>query len=370
MAEEINLGTILIVGGTGLLGHHLAQDLIEYGIKGDHIHVIDLHVDRNRIPIVSYHQADITSKQGVRNVFQQVKPRVVFHAASPNPFENNRKILDQVNIIGTRNLIDSAKEMGTVKAFVYVSSSSVVHDHYHPLINADENLPVLYYPQQPSYYSHTKAIAEDIVLAANRSVATMLTVAVRPASMYGEGDEMQIPNQVRNAKAGRARNQIGPGNNKFDNTYVKNLAHAQILAAKALVKAADEAPLSKNERVEGEAFFVTDDGSYTFWETSRLIAEFAGYPVKPEDIRKIPYPLVFGIVWLIGWAYWVFTFGKEMAFSTRIVRMFAQERTFCIDKIRTRLGYRARYTTAEGMKRSVVWYLEHQDFVSATKKGN
>jgi sterol-4alpha-carboxylate 3-dehydrogenase (decarboxylating) len=187
--------------------------------------------------------------------------------------------------------------------------------------------------------------------------------------MYGEGDESQVPNLIRNAKVGRARNQIGSGENKFDNTYVKNLTYAQTLVGHALIKAANKPQLSKSERVEGDAFFVTDDDSYTFWETNRLIAKFAGYPVEPEDIRKIPYPIVLGIVWILSWIYWIISFGQEMAFSTRIVRMFARERTFCIKKIKTRLGYRPRYTTAKGMKRSVVWYLEHQDLGRGVKSG-
>lgn len=143
MGREQDFGPILVVGGAGFLGHHLVYDLLEYGIDGDKIHVLDLNTERNRITPVLYHSADITSKQGVQNVFQEAKPRVVFHTVSPDPFETNRKFLDNVNIIGTRNLVESAQEIGTVKAFIYISSSSVVHDYYHPLVKADENLPVL-----------------------------------------------------------------------------------------------------------------------------------------------------------------------------------------------------------------------------------
>ncbi|KAF2803984.1 NAD(P)-binding protein, partial [Mytilinidion resinicola] len=209
---------ILVIGGTDFLGHHLVQDLLDNGVKHDQIHALDLKTDRNLVSGVTYHQADITSKSAIDPLLQKVRPTVVSHTASPNPFETNRAILDKVNIDGTRNLIEGAQEVGMVKAFIYTSSSSLVHDHYHPLINADETLPVLYYPQQSNYYSHTKAVAEDIVLAANRRVGSMLTVALRPTSMYGEGDEGQIPNLVRNARAGRAGHHIGPGNNKFDNT--------------------------------------------------------------------------------------------------------------------------------------------------------
>jgi sterol-4alpha-carboxylate 3-dehydrogenase (decarboxylating) len=153
---------------------------------------------------LTYHHADITSIEEIKKVLQLIKPTLLFHMASPYPFETNRTILEQVNINGTRNLVDSAQLVGSVAAFIYTSSSSVIHDHYHPFQSADETHCVLYFPEQPNYYSHTKAVAEGIVLPANRKSGSMSTVAIRPASIYGEADTTQIPNLVKSAKAGRA----------------------------------------------------------------------------------------------------------------------------------------------------------------------
>ncbi|KAF1953856.1 NAD(P)-binding protein [Byssothecium circinans] len=370
MVTNLASQSILVVGGNGCLGQHLIEDLVERGADTSRIHILDLKSnDARTTPGVTYHHANITSPEEVEAVLQLVKPNVLFHMASPYPFESNRTILEHVNITGTRNLIETAQKVGTVAAFVYTSSSSVIHDHYHPLHDADETFPVLYFPEQPNYYSHTKAVAEGIVLAANRKGGgTMLTVAIRPASMYGEGDTTQTPNLVKSAKAGRANMQIGSGNNKFDNTYVKNLTHAQILAAEVLLEASGVDPLPDDMRVEGEAFFVTDDNPYTFPGYTRLVAEFAGHPVKAEDVRTIPLWLMLSLVYAAEWMYWIVTFGREMAFSTRGVRLLAQERTFKIDKIKTRLGYRPRFTTAEGTKRAVDWFIEHQEVAPAEKK--
>jgi sterol-4alpha-carboxylate 3-dehydrogenase (decarboxylating) len=368
MSESLATRVILIVGGSGFLGQHLMDDLIERGVSANHIHVLDLKVDGRQHSGSTYHQVDIVSLEEVNAALQRIKPSVIFHMASPYPFESNRAILEQVNITGTRNLIDSAQTVGSVEAFVYTSSSSVVHDHYHPLQAANETLPVLYHPTQPNYYSHTKAIAEQIVLSANRKASAMLTVAIRPASMYGEADTTQIPNLVKSAKAGRAHIQIGPGTNKFDNTYVKNLTHGQILAAEALLQAVGTDPLPVDKRVEGEAFFVTDEDSYTFPGYTRLVAKYAGHPVDDKDIRTIPFWLMLSLIHIVGWLYWLFTFGKHMAFSTSVVRMLAQERTFDISKIKTRVGYRPRFTTAEGTKRAVEWYLEHEGRDATVKK--
>lgn len=72
--------------------------------------------------------------------------------------------------------------------------------------------------------THTKALAENLVLKANR-VGGMLTVAIRPTTIYGEGDLLITANLCRNACMGRARNQLGDGKNLVDVTYVKNVAY-------------------------------------------------------------------------------------------------------------------------------------------------
>ncbi|CAL4067047.1 unnamed protein product, partial [Meganyctiphanes norvegica] len=74
-------------------------------------------------------------------------------------------LLDQVNIHGTRNVIDAATKAG-VRAMVYTSSMNLGFGGSE-IINEDENLP--YYPitDYVDNYSKTKAISEMLVLMAN-----------------------------------------------------------------------------------------------------------------------------------------------------------------------------------------------------------
>lgn len=360
---------ILVVGGNGFLGQHLIQDLIERGALPDNIHIFDLKHGQSPNPDVSFHQGDIQSAENVKEVLQLVKPSIIFHTASPYPFENNHAILERVNINGTRNLVKQAHEHGSVDAFIYTSSSSVVHNYYHPLRHVDESHPVLYSPQQPNFYSHTKAVAESIILSANNNGSRMLTAALRPASMYGEGDTTQIPNLVESARAGRSSMRFGGEENGFDNTYIKNLTHAEILAVEALLAERESGEmLPHDQRVQGEAFFITDDDTYSFPAFTRLVAEFAGHPVDPDKVRTIPLWLMLLLVGAAEWVYWVVTLGKKMAFSTQVVRMVAQERTFDIAKAKARLGYTPRFTTRDGTKRAVEWFLEHEETEREGKK--
>ncbi|KAL2126597.1 hypothetical protein VTI74DRAFT_568 [Chaetomium olivicolor] len=351
-----SLGSILVVGGCGFLDHHIIRELLEQDASAS-ISVLDLRTNANRHPAVTYYSGDITQKSQVEAVFTKVKPKTVFHTVSPHPLQVDHNLLDKVNIVGTQNLVACAQQAGTV-AFVYTSSTSVIHDHHVPLCDVTEAAyPVIFHPQQPEHYAHTKAIAETLVLNANR-VGGLLTASIRPTTIHGEGDLLVTSNLCRTAYTGRAWLQFGDGKNLMDITYVGNVAYAEVLAAHALVLASSSSPLPETQRVEGEAFFVRNDERYPFWEINRMAARMAGYPVEKKDIWAIPLWLVTAGAFLVQWLVWGLTLGKkEPLLTTRVVRLITIERTFSIDKIRERLGYRPRVSTEEGLQKAVSWYM-------------
>ncbi|KAH8812906.1 hydroxysteroid dehydrogenase [Xylogone sp. PMI_703] len=356
MALVSDLDPVLVVGGCGFLGNHIINELFRRDPSAS-ISVLDMRITNAR-PLVSYYTADITQKSQVEDVFAKVNPKTVFHTVSPHPLQRDHQLLHKVNVTGTQNLVECAQQFGT-KVFVYTSSTSVVHDHHSPLCNVTESLPVLFHPQQPEQYAHTKALAERIVLDANR-VNNMLTVAIRPTTIYGEGDLLLTANLCRTAYTGRARNQLGDGKNLMDVTYAGNVAYAQILAARALISVPpSSAMLLQSRRVDGEAFFVRNNERYTFWEINRIASRIAGYPIKKEDIRVIPLWLIMIISFLSQWLFWIFTLGKkEPLLTTRVIRLVTIERTFSINKIEERLGYKAPYATEEGLERAIGWYMK------------
>lgn len=76
-----------------------------------------------------------------------------------------------------------------MKAFVYTSSASVVHDSVSDMIEGDDSPPLLYLPDQTEIYSHSKAVADQLVLDANSTTpGGMLTSCIRPSMIFGEGD--------------------------------------------------------------------------------------------------------------------------------------------------------------------------------------
>ncbi|GAA5945451.1 hypothetical protein JCM3775_006782, partial [Rhodotorula graminis] len=77
------------------------------------------------------------------------------------------------------------------------------------------------------------AKAESIVLAANGK-GGLLTVAIRPAGIFGPGDRQAIPGMMDVLKSGKTKFQVGTNENLFDWTYVDNVVHAHLVAAERL----------------------------------------------------------------------------------------------------------------------------------------
>ena len=199
------------------------------------------------------------------------RPDAVIHTASPH-FNLANEILRRVNVDGTKILLKASQAAG-VKAFVYTSSASVILDPRAELVNADETFPLVEGKQQPEYYTSTKAWAESAVLAANRTPSnSFLTCALRPAGIFGEGDQQNLPKMVSAYRKGQTKFQVGDNNNLFDFTYVENVAHGHLLAVQALLQTHTlaTAPLDY-EKVDGEAFFITNGQPVYFWDFARAV---------------------------------------------------------------------------------------------------
>ena len=137
-----SVGPVLVTGGYGFISYHLVSRILKSS-PGYAIHVLDINTTPNRLPNVKYHDCDISSAAAVRAVVQEAKPRTVFHATSPNSMILNDVRFKAVIVGGTRNLLVASKEVGSVRALVYTSTSSVIHDYLTDLVDADETLPIL-----------------------------------------------------------------------------------------------------------------------------------------------------------------------------------------------------------------------------------
>lgn len=369
MSESVSLSPAVVTGGCGFTGSHMVEGLLS-DTPNCEVHVITRNV-RNRIPGVTYHRCDISSLEQVQAVFDSVKPKAVFHVASPDSSVDQPAAFWRVNVGGTQNLLLAARNTKTVHAFVYTSSSSVIHNDRTGAKDLDESMPVLGPKDQTLLYSLTKGVAETEILAANRSNgdASMLTVSLRPPAIFGERDDACAGKMITNARQGRAHLQLGSGKNLSDFVYIKNLIDAHILAAQALVRAHGKEPPAPEIRVDGESFLILNEKHVLFWEFQRSLAASAGYPVKTEEIRTIPFWLAFCAATINEWVTWAVTLGKKGAIISRYsVRASTIPRTFNGEKARRVLGYRPKVDLEEAVARTAKWFREEEIKQAGTKK--
>ncbi len=99
---------ILVTGGAGFIGSHLADRLIQEGYKVVIIDNLSSGKRKNLNPRAKFYKVDIRNKKTLINVFQKEKPRDVFHLAAQI---NLRKSVNDpvedanINILGSLNLV-------------------------------------------------------------------------------------------------------------------------------------------------------------------------------------------------------------------------------------------------------------------------
>jgi nucleoside-diphosphate-sugar epimerase len=164
---------------------------------------------------------------------------VVFHAAAAVGAWQPRALCEAVNLVGTEVLLDACRA-GGAKRLVYVSCASVTaglgHRRY-----VDESHP---HPARfPDAYHSTKALAEDLVVAASGSGFD--SVVVRPGLVWGPDDTSSLVRMLGLAAQG-ALPLVDDGEALAATTYIVNLVDVLLRAATR-----PEAP--------GQVYFVTDD---------------------------------------------------------------------------------------------------------------
>ncbi|EGD96201.1 C-3 sterol dehydrogenase/C-4 decarboxylase [Trichophyton tonsurans CBS 112818] len=414
-SRVIELGNVLVVGGCGFVGAHVVDQLLNFpsedslpthpvskvtdasgkpdlrfahprlrdrypSYKNTKVSVLDLRTTHNRFPGADYYDADILNTEQLLKVFRIVKPDVIIDTVSPPPLEGEREMLYNVNVNGTKNLVEVAGGAkgdwgGKCKAFVYTSSSSVVHDTQGDLVNVDERWPKIVGKLQQEYYTETKALAEDFVLKYNgTSPSGMLTVAIRPAGIHGERDTTLTKKLVEHGSKASPlvlSFQLGDNDNLFDFTYVGNIAYAHMLAAELLlatmkrIETKAVLPLD-HERVDGEAFNITNDSPVYFWDMARSIWALMDRYVEPEQAWVLPEGALTVIGGILETVFGLF--GKKPRLTRREVRYSCMTRYFSCDKAKRRLGYVPYIPLEEGVARSVGFMLEQNKNIEAKKQ--
>lgn len=305
----------LVTGGGGYLGRNLVKSLLSDG------HQI-LIIARKSYPELQELGVQVVSSDLSIWNSELLKHFIglsgVFHVAAKVEMSGNYSEFYQTNVIGTEHVIEYCRKAG-VRNFVHTSSPSVVSCSGN-LINVDESQP---YPKKYlAYYPATKAIAERIVMRANRE--QFRAIILRPHLIFGPGDTSFIPTILKKARSGKIR-VIGDGSNLVDVTYIDDCVQAHKKAMQAL---------ENNQHRGGKTYFISQGEPINFWDWINKVLVLNGQ-VKIE--KKISKKLAY-ILATIAEGYSFLT-NKEPLLTRFLVDELATDHYFNITAAKRDLGY-------------------------------
>lgn len=319
---------VLVTGAGGFLGRALARQLSERGHR-----VIALV--RRRVPELEALPGrcvlgDVRDGQALKHACEGCQ--AVAHVAAKAGLESSWDEFYSTNVVGTLNVLEAARHAG-VERFVYTSSPSVTFSG-EAQRGVDESVP---YPTRwLAHYPHSKALAEQAVLAANDS--RMATCALRPHLLWGPGDPHLAPRLWQRARQGRLV-QVGTGNNRIDITFIDNAAWAHVLALEHL---------TIGSRAAGHAYFVSDGQPVFCWQWIAQILSLAGLP-PPR--RRVPYRLAYASGAFLELVYWAFRFHGEPPMTRFLAAQLAVDHYYDTRAIQRDLGYLPIVDHQEGLAR-------------------
>ncbi len=317
---------IIVTGGAGFIGSNFVFHMLKahpyYRIicldkltYAGNLSTLEPVMDN---PNFRFVKADICDKEAVEKLFEEEKPDIVVNFAAESHVDRsieNPQIFLETNIIGTSVLMDACRKYG-IKRYHQVSTDEVYGDL--PLDRPDlfftENTPI----HTSSPYSSSKAGADLLVLAYHRTFGLPVTVS-RCSNNYGpyQFPEKLIPLMIIRALHDESLPVYGDGLNVRDWLYVEDHCKAIDL-------------IIHNGKV-GEVYNVGGHNEMANIDIVKLILKQLG---KPESL------------------------------ITYITDRKGHDRRYAIDptKIHNDLGWLPETKFADGIVKTINWYLENESW--------
>lgn len=269
-------------------------------------------------PNFKFVKLDICDREGVYRLFADEKPDVVVNFAAESHVDRsieNPEIFLETNIIGTSVLMDACRKYG-IKRYHQVSTDEVYGDL--PI-----NRPDLFFTEETplhtsSPYSSSKASADLLVNAYHRTYGLPTTIS-RCSNNYGpyQFPEKLIPLMIARALADEPLPVYGEGLNIRDWLYVEDHCRAiDLIIRKANV---------------GEVYNIGGHNEMRNIDIVKIILKELG---KPESLIQ------------------------------HVTDRKGHDQRYAIDpaKIHRDLGWLPETKFADGIKKTIKWYLDNQDW--------
>ncbi|MDP2580149.1 dTDP-glucose 4,6-dehydratase [Shimia thalassica] len=329
---------LLVTGGAGFIGSAVVRLAMSRGHEVVNLDALTYAAclenvaDVSDSPNYAFEKADIRDRAALDRVFETHKPDVVMHLAAESHVDRS---IDgpgdfiETNITGTYNMLEAARsywvQNGKPESFRFhhISTDEV----YGSLPNDPEVMFTEETPYDPrSPYSASKASSDHLVRAWNETYG-LPVVLTNCSNNYGpyHFPEKLIPVIILNALAGKELPIYGDGSNIRDWLYVEDHADALLLV------------MEKGEL--GRSYNIGGENERTNLElVQTLCGILDGLRPKTEGV-----------------------YADQITFVTDRP---GHDARYAIDptRIRTELGWRPSVTVEEGLKQTVQWYLENEDW--------
>jgi dTDP-glucose 4,6-dehydratase len=337
---------ILVTGGAGFIGSALVRHIIS-NTDNSVVNVDKLTYAGNLESLTSianndrylFERVDIGNKVELVRIFNAYKPDVVMHLAAESHVDRSIDSPDdfiQTNIVGTYNMLEVARAYwldlaDTKKAsfrFHHISTDEVYGD-----LEGDDDLFTEDTPYAPSSpYSASKAASDHLVRAWNRTYKFPIIIT-NCSNNYGpyHFPEKLIPLVILNALDGKPLPIYGAGDQVRDWLYVEDHARALFTVI--------------TEGVIGETYNIGGHNEKANIEVVKLICDLLDELV-PLDA------------------------GSYNTQITHVADRPGHDRRYAIDagKIATELGWMPAETFESGIRKTVLWYLDNQEWCVNVKK--
>ena len=317
---------IIVTGGAGFIGSnfvfHMLQGHPEYRIVcldkltyAGNLSTLEPVMENGNFRFV---KADICDRAAVYQLFEEEHPDMVVNFAAESHVDRsieNPGIFLETNIMGTAVLMDACRKYGITR-YHQVSTDEVYGDL--PLERPDlfftEDTPI----HTSSPYSSSKASADLLVLAYHRTYGLPVTIS-RCSNNYGpyHFPEKLIPLMIINALHDKPLPVYGDGLNVRDWLYVEDHCRAiDLILHKGTV---------------GEVYNVGGHNEMKNIDIVKLICRTLG---KPESLIQF------------------------------VTDRKGHDRRYAIDptKIHRELGWLPETKFADGIQKTIQWYVNHEDW--------
>uniref|UniRef100_UPI00398E9F9C putative short-chain dehydrogenase/reductase family 42E member 2 n=1 Tax=Pristiophorus japonicus TaxID=55135 RepID=UPI00398E9F9C len=322
----------LVTGGAGYFGYRLGCTLARSGVS---VILVDIHEPRWCLPDGAvFLQMDIRDYDALYKACEGVD--CVYHAASygmSGTEQLQKEQIESVNVGGTRQVIDVCLHRN-IPSLIYTSTVNVVFGGQQIDQGDEETVPYVPLDKHVDHYSRTKAIADQMVLAADgtplKGGNRLRSCVLRPPGIYGPQEQRHLARVAVNIERRLFSFTFGNPDAKMNWVHVDNLVQAHILAAEALTAA-------NGHIAGGQVYYINDGEAVNVFDWLTPLFVKLGY--KPW--LHVSVQLIYMAAVTMEYLHMALRPIVEISplLTRNEVRNIAVTHTFKIDKARKQLGY-------------------------------